>query len=42
MDRDELLDWWAERVLCDERVELPWKTMRSTVFKAAPPRKVAR
>jgi hypothetical protein len=33
MNADELIDLWVERVKQGEPVELPWRTLRQTIFK---------
>jgi hypothetical protein len=33
VDADELIDLWVERVRTGEPVELPWRQLRSAVFR---------
>ena len=37
MNADKLIDLWVERVKQGEYVELPWRPLRSTVFKDGMP-----
>jgi hypothetical protein len=37
MNADDLIDLWIERVQKGERVEMPWRPLRTTVFKGGTP-----